>query len=419
MTALSDLVHSVFPVPSGAFSSVGSKRVLGSILVDTVGTGMFMSLVLLYLVRVNHITPMVAGPIITTSAVASFLLMGPIGWFVHAVGGRNALIVCSAISAVGYLLYLWATSLAVVAAAAVLVAIGDRINGTCWPVLAAEQFGRDKLSHVFAITNSAKTLALGVGALTASAALATAGTGGLRIGLFANVSSYVLGLILLLFVPASRTHSSEVKPAHQPITVALRNRPFMQLVVSQTAMSASWIIPGVAFPLYFTGNLGESAALAAAALTFRYGVITAVQVPLVNRVASWSRSRILRVSSASAALGVAAVAALPRVHAGALLVAVVIATGLLAGSEIVSKPTAAAEAMRLAGAGVEAPYMAVFQVSWTLAYALGPAAIGLGLEVPPVLWGSIFVIVVIGAVFGGALRLDCTGEQEKPCPAQN
>ncbi|MED7828715.1 MFS transporter, partial [Streptomyces chiangmaiensis] len=207
-----------------------------------------------------------------------------------------------------------------------------------------------------------------------------------------------IGLLLLVGIPDSRIQA-EKNPVS--LRAALSDRGFMKLVVSQTSLSASWIIPGVAFPLYLTEHLGEVPALAAVLLTVRYTVISLVQVPLVHYAANWSRRTVLALSATSSAFGVIAVLGLADLSGGARISLAVGATVLLAGSEIISKPTASALAVEHAPEGHEAPYMAVFQTTWTFSYALGPAAIGLGLENPPVLWSCILAIVVIGSLIGG------------------
>ena len=383
---------------SAFLSGRGNARVLISILIDTVGTGMFMSLVLLYLALVNGIPPVLAGPLITIAAVLSFVAMPLVGRLIHRLRGRNSLILSGVISAVGYTLYFFAREPVTVLVAASLVALGDRLNGAAWPVLAAEQFGRDRLTLLFAITNSAKTVALGAGALAAAAALAAGNEAGLRIALAANVTSYLVGLIVLLSVKR-HVITAERTPIRS-LSIAFRNPGFMRLVLSQMSLSASWIIPGVAFPLYLTEGLGQPAALAAVMLTLRYGVVAAIQVPIVRMTRSWDRQRILAFSGACSASGVLCVIALPFAWDGWLIALTALATALLALSEIISKPTAAADAIRYSPPGEEAPYMAVFQSSWTFAYAIGPAAIGLGLQAPPILWFIILIIVVGGIAYG-------------------
>lgn len=405
MTALSATLRGLFPVPPGMFTPRGNKPAFAAIVIDAVGTGLFMSLSLLYLHRVNGVDPAVAGPVVTGAALASFLLMAPISAVVHRLRGRNSLLLAAALGAVGHTAYLWAKDPATVAVAAFLVALGDRLTGTCWPVLAAERFGRGRVRSLFAVANSAKTFALAAGALVASFALAAGGDRGLWIMLLANIATFILTFAVLCTVSSGPggADGSPLTSGRVRMSDVLRNRRFMSLVVSQTALSATWMIPMIAFPLYFTLSLGESAALATAALAIRYIVVTVAQVPLVHRVAGWSLTTVLLVSAASAALGVLVVASLPLVDGTARVVAVVAATVLIAGSEICSKPIASAEAVRVAPPGTEAPFMAVFQVTWSLAYVLGPAVVGVGLSRPVVLWCGLLAVVVLGTVVGRLL----------------
>lgn len=383
----------------------GGRSVIGAILVDTLGTGMFMSLVLLYLVEARNLDSGLAGTTLSVAALLSFLFLSPIARYIKRADGRSGLILASITSVVGYVCYLVTPNIAVLFFGAALVYFGDRLHAAAWPVAAIQYFGKTALARLFAAVNTVKTVALGIGALSAAGALSVFGSSGLMWLLGVNICSYVAAAILLLSAPrAAHAKPSESSREQELKSVGvlhtLKVASFRRLLVSQAALSFIWVLPGLALPLYLSQSLGAPASIGVAALAVRYGTVAIAQLPAVAIFEHRSRAVILIVSASAALAGLTVLVILPFVETYLLLPMTVFAVVLMAGSEIVSKPTAAAEAAQIAPEGDEASYMSMFQVSWTLAYALGPGIVGVGLGRPWILWVLLSAIILAGTIYG-------------------
>ncbi|MFJ6620753.1 MFS transporter [Kitasatospora sp. NPDC091335] len=370
--------------------------------IDTVGAGVFLPLSLLYFVTVRHFPAAAAGTAVTVGSLASFAVVPLCGRAVQAVGPKSCLLVSNVLTALGYGLFFLAGNLFTVAAATFLVTASDRLYGAAWPTLVARFAKPEELTGWFSAVTVLKTTSLGVGTLAATALLALAGGHGLEIALALNSASSLLAAVLLLGVAVPAVGRPAHRAARSDTRAALGDRPFVSLVVSQTLLSAAWLIPTVAFPVYLVETLHQDAYWPTVVVAVRYATATCLQMPISRRLSGWSRSRILRPAIGAVAVAIAltaTVSAVPPAFQGPLAVLV---AAVLSLAELASKPTAAAQAVAMAPKGDEGPYMSLFQLTWTVSYAVGPAVIGVGLENPPLLWAGLGLCV---AASGLAHRL--------------
>lgn len=378
--------------------SRGQRRLLVSVLIDTAGAGLYLPLSLLFFVAYQGLPAAVAGTAVTTGSVASFALVPLCGRAVQRFGPKRCLGVSNLLTALGYGSYFLAHDFWTIAAAALIIMGSDRLYGAAWPTAVARISTPEQLTMWFSFVNFLKTSCLGLGAVASTGLMALAGRDGLALALALNAASSVVAAVLLTRVAIPDANRA---PADRPSTATvrdvLRSRPFMSLVVSQTLLSAAWLIPTVAFPVYLVETLHQNPLWPTAVVAVRYGVIATLQVPVIAHVSAWPRQRVLLYAIGVAALAISLTCTLPLAAHGAQGTLAALIAALLATAELVSKPTASAAAVRLSPTGQEGPYMAVFQLTWTLAYAVGPAIIGIGLSHPEYLWLGLGVCVLASA----------------------
>ncbi len=362
------------------------------------GAGLFLPLSLLFFVAYKEVPAAVAGSAVTFGSLASFLFIPACGRMVQWLGPKACMIASNALSAAGYGVFFLGDGFAPISTAAVLVMVADRLYGAAWPTTIARIARPGEMTQWFSFVNFLRTTCLGLGSVVSTGLLAFVGTQGLAVALVLNVVSSLVagGLVFLVRIPPARTSSESRR--RSTVVQVMRDREFMSLVTSQTLLSAAWLIPAVAFPIYLVEVLDQSPFWPTVVIAVRYGVIALLQVPLAARVASWSRSRVLLYAIGAVGAAIVMTLAIPSTpHAAQGVVATLVAA-VLATAELASKPTAAAAAVSLAPTGDEGPYMAVFQLTWTLAYAVGPAAIGFGMENPQLLWLGVGACVAASAV---------------------
>ncbi|MEU7044745.1 MFS transporter [Streptomyces varsoviensis] len=439
---------------SGLRTDPKQRTLLYSVALDTVGTGVFLPLSLLFFLNVQHMSAAAAGTAVTVGSLLSFLVIPPAGRLVQLIGPKRCLMLSNALSVIGYGSYFFASTGLRVIGAAFIVMAADRLYGAAWPSAVARVASKDQLPQWFSFINFLKTTCLGLGAVASTGLLAALGPGGLKLALGANcLSSLAAGaLVLRTRVPdgyegrvgrdshderrdardspdgprvgrdgpegSDRSDGQEKpRPARsRPRSTfgsALRDMPFMALVTSQTMLSVAWLIPTVAFPVYLVHELGLPAYWPAAVVATRYAVIACVQLPLGARLAGWTRGRVLLVAIAVVEAAVLVTLAIPLVPGAAQGFVAAAATALLAVAEAASKPTAAAAAVALAPDRDEGPYMAVFQLTWTVSYAVGPAVIGWGLGNAVGMWCALGACVLVS----GAVQALVTRRAPAPAPA--
>ncbi|MGW2868091.1 MFS transporter [Kitasatospora sp. NPDC001225] len=374
------------------------RRLFLSVAIDTFGSGVFLPLSLLFFVTVRHFPAAAAGTAVTVGSLASFAVVPLCGRAVQAVGPKSCLVVSNVLTALGYGLFFAAGNLVTVAAATFLVTASDRLYGAAWPTLVARFAKPEELTEWFSAVTVLKTTSLGVGTLGATALMALAGGHGLEVALALNSASSLLAAALLLGVTVPAADRPGLRAARSNTRAALGDRPFLSLVASQTLLSAAWLIPTVAFPLYLVEGLHQAAYWPTVVVVVRYATATTLQMRISRLVSGWSRSRVLGLSIGAAAGAIALTATVstaPHALQGPLAVLVAV---VLALAELASKPTAAATAVAMAPKGDEGPYMSLFQLTWTVSYAVGPAVIGLGLQNPPLLWSALALCVAASAL---------------------
>ncbi|MEV0279781.1 MFS transporter [Streptomyces sp. NPDC050610] len=382
------------------------RTLLYSVALDTVGTGVFLPLSLLFFLNVQHMSAAAAGTAVSVGSLLSFLVIPLAGRLVQLIGPKRCLMLSNLMSVAGYGSYFFASNHLRVICAAFVVMAADRLYGAAWPSAVARVASKDQLPQWFSFINFLKTTCLGLGAVASTGLLAALGPGGLKLALGANcVSSLVAGaLVLRTRIPEGGQGARSARPRATFVS-ALRDVPFMALVSSQTMLSVAWLIPTVAFPVYLVHELGLPAFWPAAVVATRYAVIACVQLPLSARLADWTRGRILLGAIAVVEAAVLVTLAIPLVPDVARGFVAAAATALLAVAEAASKPTAAAAAVALAPDRDEGPYMAVFQLTWTVSYAIGPAVIGWGLGNAAGMWCALGACVLVsGAVQGLVVR---------------
>ncbi|RGD58153.1 MFS transporter [Kitasatospora xanthocidica] len=374
------------------------RRLFLSVAIDTFGSGVFLPLSLLFFVTVRHFPAAAAGTAVTVGSLASFAVVPLCGRAVQAVGPKSCLVVSNVLTALGYGLFFAAGNLFTVAAATFVVTASDRLYGAAWPTLVARFAKPEELTEWFSAVTVLKTTSLGVGTLGATALMALAGGHGLEVALALNSASSLLAAALLLGVTVPAADRPGLRAARSNTRAALGDRPFLSLVASQTLLSAAWLIPTVAFPLYLVEGLHQAAYWPTVVVAVRYATATTLQMRISRLLSGWSRSRVLGLSIGAAAGAIALTATVstaPHALQGPLAVLVAV---VLALAELASKPTAAATAVAMAPKGDEGPYMSLFQLTWTVSYAVGPAVIGLGLQNPPLLWSPLALCVAASAL---------------------
>lgn len=361
---------------------------------------MFISLLLLYLVEINHIDASAAGTAVSIGFLASFALIPIASILVDKLGAKTALAVCAVLSAISYAALAASFHIYSVIIVAFAISGTDRIYATAWPTIAAQRYGKEQITEVFGTVSALRTFFLAAGALSSAVLLSVLHDGGLEAALWINVTSYGLGVLLLLADKISYSSSAPKIPS--PPWACLKNPQFLKLLMSQILVSISWVIPSAILPIFLTAVLSLPLYYVPAILIIRYVTIVSLQMPLLLVSKTYSESTSLRAGIACSTLAVVVLSALPLVQSAAQITGTALAVVLLGASECLSKPVASSMAIRMAPSGGEAGYMATFQLATTLAAAVAPLLAGSLLISANLVWAAIGIALAVSTIISFA-----------------
>jgi MFS family permease len=349
--------------------------------VDNFGSGLFLPLTLVYVIRVVGLPLAAAGPAVSLGTIAGLAVPAVAGRLVDRLGPRRVVITAELLQAAGAAAYLVARDVPAVVVAAVLLGAGQQLFYSSLVALVADVAGAGLKDHPLAVASMVRSGAFGLGGLGAGAALAAAGTAAYRVAVAGDAASFVvcaLGLILFVRLPGpGRQAPGEREPApERPAPVGrplLGNRPFLALILvaSPVVLGADVFLTGM--PVYVLDRLhapGWLPGVLVAVLTAVGAAVGTVALRLTRRLSRIGAMQLgAGLGGAWAAASLAAVLIPPGWRPAELIAA----TLLLAAAGLVFTPRALALAEAAAPAARRGSYLAAFQYAFTVAGVLAPA----------------------------------------------
>ena len=396
------------------FPRVGEhRRFVTAIIADTVGSGLFMPIALLYFLATTDLSLVQVGSAMSLSALVTLPAAFVVGTLVDQLGGRRMMLLGNLLQAVGMTAYLWTESFWAVVAWTVLVNLGRQAFWGSFGnvVTAITRPGERELW--FGFLQALRNLGYAVGGLLAGAALQVGTDSALHAVVIANAVTFVLAFVLLLDVPDHRAHVSHDAPV-EGWGVVLRDRAYLRLVLGQLTYAAGVMVLNYALPVYAAETLDLPGWVVGAIFTLNTVLVGLGQGLVVRWMTGRVRARMMALAQvffvASYALFVLAGALPVWVAVAAMLLgAAVYTTGELVGGPVYSATSAEAAPDHLRGR-----YLGLVQLTWGIAGAVTPVAYTFLLDHGQVsLWAGLGALAVGAAVYAGSLprSLPAAGQQ--------
>jgi MFS family permease len=341
--------------------------------VNMFGFGLVLPWEIVYFHEYRGFALPVAGLVLSTVMGVGALSSTPAGVLVDRFGGKRVLFAGMTLSAVGYgALAFGATPSAAFAAAAV-AGVGFGSTSAASPALSAALVGPEQRPGSFAVQRLAANAGAGLGGLGAGFIVADNSLRSFQALYLANAVTFLGYLVCLAFVPDVRTGgaSGATRGGYRAV---LRDRAAIALL----AANVVFIIVGATFFGLVTtpygrydAHLGPRAIGLVILLETLFVIV--VQLP-VARIAR-DRSRLALLRTMTLLWSGACLAMLPAAHlrptlavAGFVLVGCIAGLGQCLQAVLVAPMIAALAPPALLGR-----YMAMFALSMSTGYALGPA----------------------------------------------
>ena len=344
--------------------------------VDNFGSGLFLPVTLLYVIRIVGLPLAVAGTVVAAGTVAGLGVPGVAGRLVDGVGPLRVVVGAELLQALGAVAYLAARGVVVVAAAAVLLAAGQQLFYSSLFALISDVAGTGPKDRPFAVAAVVRSACFSLGGLAAGGLLSVAGQAGYRIAVGVDAMSFAgCGLLLALLVRVPRPDHRDARrsvSSRGPLT----DRVFLAVIVAAglTSLLGDFYLSGIS--VYAIRELHTRPWLPGTSIALSAG-LNSIGATLVLRVTrGLQRTTVLILGAGlfvvSCAVFAATVLAAPGWRPAQLLAATVVlgVAGLL-----FMRANALAEA--IAPAAVRGRYLAAFQYAFTVPGVLAPAVVAL------------------------------------------
>ena len=404
------------------FPAIGEhRRFVTAIVADTVGSGLFMPITLLYFLAMTDLTLVQIGSALSLSALLTMPGAFVIGSLVDRYGPRRMMLIGNLVQAVGMVAYLWADSLLVVALWTTLLNLGRQsFWGSFGNVVTAISAPGER-ELWFGFLQAVRNLGYSVGGVLAGIALQIGTDLAYQSVVVINAVTFVLAFLLLLDVPDHRVVRAEDAPL-EGWGVVLRDGAYLRLVLGQMGFVAGMMVLNFALPVYIADTIDLPGWVVGAIFTLNTAMVGLGQGLVVRRMTGQVRARMMGLAQL---VFVASYAMF--VVAGWLPVWLAVVVMLVGGAvytfgELTGGPVFSATAAEAAPDHLRGRYLGLFQLSWGIGGAVAPVTFTwLLAHGQTTLWWVLAVFAVLSAVYlqtlprvlpAAGLRVTRAAEQE-------
>ncbi|MFD3562971.1 MFS transporter [Streptomyces sp. NPDC058686] len=380
------------------------RRFVAAIVIDSIGTGVFVPVSMLYFLATTSLTLVQVGAALTTAGLLA-LPAGPlVGGLVDRYGAKPVLQAANLAQALGFAGYLVAGQTWQISLCAWLNSAGRAVFFGCYGVTVTALAAPGQRERWFGLLGSVRNLGYALGGLLSAVAVTIGTHGGYATIVVVNALSYVAAFALLQAVPNARPKPGQDAAGGWPRV--LRDRRYLSLVAHQLSFAISLFALNIAIPVYAVDVLGLPGWTAGAVFTLNTLMVGFGQGIVVRWLGGRIRSHVLVAGHACFAAGYLLFLAADRMAALApLAIAVVLlGTGSYTFGEILGGPVTSTVAAESAPEALRGRYLALNQLAVTVAGAITPVALsGLLSTGAAAIWLTLVGVSILGATLATAI----------------
>ena len=383
-------------------------RMLVGVGISSLGGGLIMSLLAVYLHQVRGLPLQLAGLVLTFQAVLGLAVSPVVGLLVDRIGPRPVLLTALGVEAVGTVAIGFVQTAPQAFLAAGIVAVG---NAGLWAPQAAilsRLTTPERRQRVFGLQFMLLNLGIGLGGLVGAAVVDVSRPWTFTVLYAANAVTFLAYAVVLLGVrgvsgPEAHAPADDDDGPGGYLQV-LRDRRLRRYVLGALVLlTCGYGSMEVGIPVFMTTEAGLPVNAIGIVFFFNTLVIVLAQVWVLKRIEGRSRSRILLVVAVSWSACWLLLAASSLVGPVAAAIIITLGVSVFAVGETLWSPVAPSLVNDFAAPHLRGRYNAVGGLVWSVAGAVGPALagamLGAGLGV---LWA---LVVAGGALVAGLVLL--------------
>ncbi|GAA4109927.1 MFS transporter [Knoellia locipacati] len=396
------------------FPRVGEhRRFVSAIVADTIGSGLFMPITILYFLKVTDLSLVQVGAALSVSALLTMPAAFVIGTLVDRFGGRRMMLVGNLVQGVGMLAYLWVEAFWPVALATVLLNLGRQALWGSFGNVVTAITRRGERELWFGFLQALRNLGFAVGGVLAGLAVQLDTELAFRTVVVVNTATFVLAFLLLLDVPDHRSVASDEQPAGGWGDV-VRDRAYLRLVLGQLTFVVGMMVLNFALPVYAAETLDLPGWLVGAIFTLNTILVGLGQGLMVRWMTGRVRARMMALAQGFFVLGYACFVLAGVLPVWIAVLAMLLGAMVYTGGELAGGPVFSATAAEAAPDHLRGRYLGLVQLVWGLGGAVAPVAYTWLLEHGTyTIWAVLGLVAVLGAALSTRLprALPTAGER--------
>ncbi|MCW8384633.1 MFS transporter [Streptomyces justiciae] len=356
------------------------KRLVVIAVVDSLGTGMFLPLTVVYFVTVAHMGISEVGLALSIGAIIA-LLGGPYtGTLIDRYGpGRIAVLSCT-LRGLGFVTYMGVDSIWQLVIVSAIVRWADN---AFWPANSAMVIalcGREQRARWYTLGRTVRSIGLGVGAAL-SGVLVAYGSSGARTVVLVNAATFFIVTAILVtwreaFAAATATEPAKPgaeKKQQTGMRALLADRAFLLVVLANTLFAVTTLSLAVLLPLYAESRTPADHWLPGVLFALNSSFLIIGQPFMVRYIEKTGEMRVMQTASLLWALSFAAFLGASVLDSLALIAAFFIAVALFSAAELIHAPTGVIVVTNLAQPSLLGRYLSMNQMSWSVGNVITPA----------------------------------------------
>jgi MFS family permease len=355
--------------------SRGGVILLSALVLDSIGTGMFMPLSLLYFPKLTAAPLEMIGVLTSVATALTLPIPALAGWLADRVGPLPLVVAAQLAQGIGFFAFGRVYGPVGIFLASALVTTGVRIFWSC-VFTAIADYADGSTSTMskdswYAWANMTRTGGLGIGGLIATLVM-MGGVAYYRVLTDGSAACYVAAAVAIgISVRAPRsTHQADAAIGFRTM---LRDRAFVAFAAINTVFAMSTGMLALGLSVFVADGLHGPSWLAGPVLAGNTILLAVLGAPVIKRVQPYRRTRVLIVAAGLWAAWCLAFAGLVPDQLTWVIPALIVATLLFTAADVMHAPVSMGLATALSPAAARGRYLAVFQYSFVIASIISPA----------------------------------------------
>ncbi|MGW0810753.1 MFS transporter [Nonomuraea sp. NPDC002799] len=362
-------------MPSANPTSRGGAALVASLLLASIGSGLFLPLSIVYFTALTDVPLAVLGTLLGAANAVTIPIPLWAGALADRFGARPLVIGAQLLQAASFLAYVWVNEPIGIFLASSAGAVGVRFYWSSIFTLIADHADHTATTRKdlwYARANIARTVGIGVGGLIAGLLIADGRQSTYHAIAYASCACFALAalaLAALLHLPRRAEHRA---PASAGYGTLIADRAFLGLTALNVVYALSTLMLGLALPTFVKAALAGPPWLTSAVLVGNAVLIALAGSTITRRLAPYRRTRVLCAAAGLWSCWGLALAAITQGRGTWAMAALIASTLLFTLAEVMHAPASMALAAVISPSQARGRYLAAFQYSFVAAEIIAP-----------------------------------------------